>query len=121
MSIYDRNGYNLKQLQIDSLPIRRTAHKNVMYYDKPQRNNKRCKICVDAFDNAKILRTMENKYSPNEQVTYYYLDVASGIVRKLKEYTRYANKHNLSIDSNLVYKGRKSVAIRKLNKLLENA
>lgn len=109
---------NVRQLSIDNLPPRKTAHQNVINYDKPQRNIKRCKICVDIWDNAKILRTMENRYSPNEQPCYYYLDIKNGKVRKLKEVVRYYKKHGLVINSELVYHGKKSIAIKKLEKLL---
>ena len=112
------NKTNIKQLNIDSLPPRKNSHKNVIYYDRPQKNVKRCKICVDVWDNAKILRTMENRYSPNEQPCGYYLDVKNKQVRKLKEVVRYYKKHNLIINSELVYYGKKSVAIKKLSKLL---
>ena len=113
LSIYN----NIKQYNIDKLPARTHAHDNVIYYDGAQRGCK-CKVCVDIWDNAKILRTMERRYSPNEQPCYYYLDIKSGVVRKLKEVVRYYKKHNLTINSDLVYYGKKSIAIKKLEKLL---
>jgi hypothetical protein len=48
---------------------------------------------------------------PKETSIYYYLDIESKKVRKLKEYHKKINYNN-------VYYGTKSNAIKKLNKLL---
>lgn len=68
---------------------------------------------------SKSYKTMQllSNYS-NEQRIYYYLDIKTGIVRKLKEVVRYYKKHNLVIDSKLVYYGTKSKATKKLEKLM---
>lgn len=118
MSIYER--INVKQLSIDNLPIRASSPKYCQYYDKPQKNIKRCKIIVDSWDAGKIHKTMLLHKTRKEQVAFYYLDIESGIVRKLKEVVRYYNRKGLKIDTSLVYKGTKSQAIKKLETLLEN-
>ena len=116
-NLYER--INVKQLSIDSLPIRTSSPKYCQYYDKPQKNIKRCKIIVDSWDAGKIHKTMLLHKTRKEQVTFYYLDIKSGIVRKLKEVVRYYNKRGLKLDTSLVYKGTKSQATKKLDNLMK--
>ena len=76
-------------------------------------------IVLDRNDLSKCDKTMQllSNYS-NEQPSDYYLDIKSGKVRKLKEVVRYYKKHNLTIEYDLIYHGRKSQAIKKLKKLM---
>ena len=118
MSIYER--VNVKQLSIDNLSIRKSSPKYTQYWDAPQKNIKRCKICVDSWDAGKIYKTMEMLHKTRkEQVTLYYLDTKNGLVRKLKEVVRYYNRHGLKLDTSLVYKGTKTQAQKKLDNLMK--
>ena len=115
MTIYDKPISNYRQYLIDNLSIRKSSPKYTQYYDKPQRNFKRCKIVVDSWESGKIHKTMEMLHKTRKEETcLYYIDVANGKVWKLKEYL---NK-NKTITSANVYKGTKSQALKRLEKML---
>ena len=114
-NIYERQA-NVKQLSIDNLPVRTYAPRYCQYYDAPQRNAKRCKICVDAWDNGKIKRAMLNHKAIKETPIYYYLDVENGNVDKLRTYLHHHKDAKLN-DENVFY-GTKSQAIKRLEKLM---
>ena len=117
--LYSSNNLHDKN---DNKRIRTSAPQYTQYWDAPQKNIKRCKICVDSWDKGKVLSMMAWQHKAiKERTCMYYLDVTSGVVRKLKEVVRYYNKHNLTINTSLVFKGTKSQAIKKLNKLLKSA
>ena len=116
LSIYN----NFKEYNIDRLNLRKQPRKDRLFFTSP--SGKKCKsmhIVLDRNDLSKSYKTMQllSNYS-NEQPCYYYLDTKTGIVRKLKEVARYYKKHNLTINSELVYHGKKSQAIKRLEKLM---
>ena len=117
LSIY----YNFNEYNIDRLQLRKQPRKERSFFTSPA--GTKCKsmhIVVDMNDLSKSIRTMfmlcNNK---NEKPIYYYLDIKSNVVRKLKEVVRYYKKHNLQLDYNLVYYGTKSKATRKLENLMK--
>lgn len=116
LSIYDRVSTNVKQLSIDNLEYRKSVNKRKVWYVKPASSKCKCMhITQDYHDKSKHLTTMAmHQVNYNEQPTYYYLDIDSGEVRKLKEYVR---KHK-NIVASQVYYGTKSRAINKLEKML---
>ena len=113
VNMYERS-YNVKQVSIDSLPLRTRVSSRKVYYDAPA--SKHCKsmhIILDRFDQAKQLRTFALRESTRKETpTYYYLDVTNNKVRKLKE------MKGKTLDYNLVFHGTKSQAMKKLAKLL---
>lgn len=118
LSIY----HNYTQYSIDKLQLRKPPKKTRPYFTKS--SSKKCKalhIVLDKNDLSKSIKTMymlcNNK---NEVAIDYYLDIENGVVRKLKDVTRYYRKHNLTLDYNLIYHGTKSKATRKLENLLNN-
>lgn len=116
LSIYT----NFKEYTIDRLQLRKQPKKDRLFFTSS--NGRKCKsmhIILDKNDLSKSYKTMQllSNYS-NEQPCYYYLDTKMGIVRKLKEVVSYYKKHGLTIDSELVYHGKKSQAIKKLEKLM---
>lgn len=111
---------NFKEYSIDRLNLRKQPKKDRLFFTSA--SSRKCKamhITLDRNDLSKSYKTMQllSNYS-NEQPCYYYLDTKTGIVRKLKEVVRYYKKHGLIIDSELVYHGKKSQAIKKLEKLM---
>lgn len=115
-NIYNKDYSN----RLDNLTIRTSAPKYTQYWDNSQRNIKRCKIVVDSWDKGKILTSMYYNHKATKEITTdYYLDLENGLVRKLKEVIRYYNKHNLTINYNLVYRGTKSMATKKLENELK--
>lgn len=112
INIYERQG-NFKQLQIDKLPLRKSAPSISKFYHAPA--SKHCKsqhITLDNYDQAKQLRTFAMYGVPKrEQTCYYYLDIENKKVRKLREY------HKTIIYSQ-VYHGTKTGANKRLKKLL---
>ena len=95
--------------------IRKHAPSYTQYYDKPQKNIKRCKIVVDSWENGKTLSTMAHyHHTIKEQAIYYYIDIENGEIIKLKEYI---NKHK-KIDSKYVYHGTKTQAQKRLEKIM---
>jgi hypothetical protein len=116
LSIYN----NFKEYSIDKLNLRKQPKKDRLFFTSP--SGKKCKsmhIVLDRNDLSKSYKTMQLlcNYS-NEQPIDYYLDIKNGIVRKLKEVVRYYKKHNLTLDYNLIYHGKKSQAIKRLEKLM---
>lgn len=113
LSIYDR-PYNVKQLSIDSLPLRTRVSSRKIYYDIPA--SRKCKsqhIIMDRYDQARQLRTFAlRETTKKETSTYYYLDIKQGKIRKLKEVA------GDTLDYKLVFHGTKSQAIKRLEKLL---
>lgn len=113
VNIYDR-PYNVKQLSIDSLPLRTRVSSKKIYYDAPA--SRKCKsmhIIVDRFDQARQLRTFSLRETTRKETsTYYYLDIASRKVKKLKEVAGH------TLDYNLVFHGTKTQAMKRLEKLL---
>lgn len=115
-NIYERQP-NVKQLSIDSLPIRVHAPKYTQYYNAPQRKTKRCKICVDSWDNGKILKTMASNHKAIKETSiYYYIDVENGNVDKLKVYLHHHK--DTQLDYNNVFYGTKTQALKRLAKLM---
>ena len=115
MNIYERQA-NVKQLSIDNLPIRTSSPKYCQYYDKPQKNIKRCKIIVDAWESGKIHKTMTQHRAIKETPIYYYLDVESGKIDKLRAYLHHHK--NAKLNNSNVFYGTKTQAIKRLKKLM---
>lgn len=113
LNIYERQ-YNVKQLSIDSLPLRTRVNKCKIYYDIPA--SRKCKsqhITLDRYDKSRQLATFARREMPRRETpTYYYLDITNNKVRKLKEMA------GDTLDYNLVFHGTKSQAMKKLAKLL---
>ena len=104
---------DIKPTKFDSIPLRTSVPKYCVYYDKPA--SRKCRamhITLDAYDQAKLKRTMYMHKARKEQPCYYYLDIDNRKVVKLKEY------HGGVIKYSQVYHGVKSQAVKKLNKLL---
>lgn len=133
MKRYDNvaGGYITPQEKSDTIEytyyknnIRQYAPSYTQFYDKPQKNIKRCKICVDRYDNGKILTMMARQHKAiKEQVIEYYIDVKNGVVRKLKEQVRYCANHHIKLvlNSSNYYKGTKSMALKKLKSEIKKA
>ena len=104
---------DVKPTRFDNIPLRTSVPKYCVYYHAPA--SKKCKsmhITLDAYDQAKIKRTMYMHQARKEQPCYYYLDIDNARVVKLREY------HGGVIKHNQVYHGVKSQAVKKLNKML---
>jgi len=113
----DKTFKSYNDYLITCKPIRTYAPSYTQYYDKPQKNIKRCKICIDKWDNAKLLTNMAHAHKTmKETSTYYYLDIERGIVDKLKVYLHHHKNAKLNNDN--VYFGTKTQAQKKLEKLM---
>lgn len=116
LSIY----YNYKEYSIDRLKLRKQPRKSRPYFTSPA--SSKCSamhIILDRNDYSKSIRTMYMLCNNSNEVAIdYYLDTKNGKVRKLKEVVRYYKKHNLTLDYKLIYHGKKSNAIKKLEKLM---
>ena len=111
-------SYQYKQLHGDNLPIRKNAPSYTQYYDKPQHNVKRCKICIYSWDNGKILSNMAHLHKAKKEVPiYYYIDIEREKVVKLREYLN-TRKDNTPLDTRYVYYGTKTQAQKRLDKLV---
>ena len=119
-NIYNKDIVNYNEFVIDSLPLRKKVNSKKIYYTNAcSRKCKSMHITLDAYDQARCLRTMAMHDLPQKEITcYYYLDIENKKVRKLKEVVRYYRKHNLTINSELVYHGKKSQAMKKLEMLI---
>ena len=113
--LYNNRGYSTA---IDNLSIRKSAPSYTQYYDKPQKNIKRCKIVVDSWYQGKTLSMMAHQHKTSKEVsTYYYLDTKNNKVVKLREYLN-TRKDNTPLDTRYVYHGTKTQAQKRLDKLV---
>lgn len=97
--------------------IRQYAPSYTQFYDKPQKNVKRCKICVDRYDNGKILTMMARQHKAiKETPIYYYIDLKTGTIDKLKVYLHHHK--NATLNNKNVFYGTKTQAIKQLKKLM---
>ena len=104
---------NIKPTRFDGIPLRTSVADYCVWYHVPA--SRKCKsmhITLDAYDQAKIKRTMYMHRTQRETTTYYYLDITQGKVRKLKEVA------GSNINYKYVYHGTKSQAIKRLAKFL---
>lgn len=104
---------DIKPTKFDSIPLRTSVPSYCVYYDKPA--SRKCRsmhITLDAYDQAKIKRTMYLHKAQKQHSCYYYLDIANKRVVKLREY------HGGTIKYSQVVHGTKSKALKELSKAL---
>ena len=113
-NIYSKDITNYQEFLIDSLPLRKKVSSKKIYYTNAcSRKCKSMHITLDTYDQARCLRTMATHDLPQKETTcYYYLDLESKKVIKLKEYHK-------NIIYSQVYHGTKTNAQKRLNNLLK--
>jgi hypothetical protein len=97
--------------------IRTHAPRYTQYYDAPQKNIKRCKIVVDSWYQGKTLSMMARQHKAiKETPIYYYIDLETGTIDKLKVYLHHHK--NTTLNNNNVFYGTKTQAQKRLEKLM---
>lgn len=93
-TMYDKQG-DIKQLAIDSLPLRTYCKRVNKYYDTPlSRKHKHVRGC-DAYDNAHQLVTFNmRKHNARQETIVYVID--NGNVSKYRSFIRNIVKQGLT-------------------------
>ncbi len=114
-NIYSKDITNYQEFLIDSLPLRKKVNSKKIYYNSScSRKCKSMHITLDAYDQARCLRTMAMHDLPKKETsTYYYIDLENKKVVKLKEYHK-------NIIYSQVYHGTKTNAQKRLYNLLKS-